>query len=301
MARGANAVAMGDGLINRMIRALRLDPTVYREVAAPGVKTEEAALVVALAAVGFSFAGSAGSLVSWLNGRWSGLTPNQANFWVAIWIENGNVAVRVLALMAAWPIWAAGVWLVSRRLVAPDHQRPGYGQVARLLAFAQAPGVLGPGLLVPVMIGVALILPHSTAVLPEDPSPLAILNLLTPNVYFLLTVWVMLGTVLALHEGVGFSYGQALGALVAIAAGLAVLLGLVVTVGSVVAAGVGLLPDAFGHEPPLPIRVGQGDGFASQVASRVPYLAAYQFDLNLGLHFSPALMSSLSGALATVR
>jgi hypothetical protein len=292
---------MGDGLINRMIRALRLDRTLYREVAAPDARTEEAALVVALAAVGFSFAGSAGSLVSWLNGRSSGLTPTQANFWAAIWIENGKVAVSVLALVAAWPIWAACVWLVSKCLVAPGHRRPGYGQVARLLAFAQAPGVLGPGLLLPVTIGVALILPHSVTVFPEDPSPLAILNLLTPHVYFLLTVWVILGTVVALSEGLGFSYGQALGALFVIAAGLAVLLGLVVAVGSVVAAGIGLVPNAFGHEPPLPIRVGQGDGIVSQVGSRVPYLTAYQFDLNLGLHFSPALMSSLSGALATVR
>ena len=43
---------MGDGLIGRMVRALRLDPTLYREVAAPGGSTRQAATVVALAAVG---------------------------------------------------------------------------------------------------------------------------------------------------------------------------------------------------------------------------------------------------------
>ena len=41
---------MGDGLINRMLRALRLDSTLYREVAAPDGDTRQAALVVLLTA-----------------------------------------------------------------------------------------------------------------------------------------------------------------------------------------------------------------------------------------------------------
>lgn len=55
---------MDCGFTNQLLRALRLDPTLYRDVAAPGARTEQAALVLILAAVGFSFANSARSLVS---------------------------------------------------------------------------------------------------------------------------------------------------------------------------------------------------------------------------------------------
>ena len=43
---------MGDGLVSRMLRALRLDSTLYREVATPGASNRQAALVVVLAALG---------------------------------------------------------------------------------------------------------------------------------------------------------------------------------------------------------------------------------------------------------
>ena len=90
---------MGDGLIDRMLRALRLDPSLYREVAAPGASTEHAALVVILAAVGFSFAQSARSLVSWLGASgsvwWSGITTTEANAWIAMDFEDYRVVIRV--------------------------------------------------------------------------------------------------------------------------------------------------------------------------------------------------------------
>ena len=69
---------MGDGLIGRMLRALRLDPTLYREVAAPGASTEQAALALMLAAVGFSLASVAPGLATWLNSGWWTL-PVEAN------------------------------------------------------------------------------------------------------------------------------------------------------------------------------------------------------------------------------
>ncbi len=292
---------MGNGLINRMIRALRLDATLYREVAAPGASTEEAALIVVLAAVGFSFAGSAVSLVSWLNGHWSGIAPSEANSWIVMAIQNGNVSVSILALIAAWLAWTGGVWLFSKRLIATGHQAPDYGQIARALAFAQAPGIVGSMPLILTTVVLALVLPRIPAISPQDPAPLAGLELLVTNVWLLLMAWVFLGTLLALREGLGFSYGQALGALLVVAGGLAVLLGLVVTVGSVAAAAVGLLPEAFGSDPPLPIGLTHVEGIATQVASQVPFRIASEFDFNLGLHIAPALMSGLSEPLATVR
>ncbi len=292
---------MGNGFINRLLRALRLDPTLYREVAAPGASTEEAALVVVLAAVGFSFAGSAVSLVYWLNGHWSGIGPSEANAWIALAIQNGDVAVSILALMAAWLAWTAGIWLVSKRLIATSHQAPGYSQIARTLAFAQAPGLAGSVPLILTTVGLALVLPRFPAVSPQDPAPLASLELVVTNVWLLLVAWVFLGTLLALREGLGFSYGQALGALLVVAAGLALLLGLIVTSGSVAAAAIGLVPEAFGSDSPLPIGHSHGEGIATQVASQVPFRSAFGFDFNLGLHVASSLMSGLSEPLATVR
>ena len=298
---------MDSGFINRLLRALRLDSTLYREVAAPGASTEQAALVVILAAVGFSFAQSARSLVSWLSSSgsfwWSGLTTTEANAWIAMDFENYRVVVRVLALVAAWPVWAAGLWLVSKRLSASRGPAPGYGQVARVLAFAQAPGVLGPAFLLPTTVGAALVLPQTgwLEAYMAPSAPLVILSFLVRVGWPLLIAWVFLSTLLALREGLGLSGGQALGALIIVSAGLAVLLGLVVTVGSVAAAAVGAVPEAFGLEPRVPVGLDHGDAIAAQVAPFIPYLTAFQFDFNLGLHFGPSLMSSLGQALATIR
>ena len=296
---------MGDGLINRMLRALRLDSTLYREVAAPGASTEQAALVVILAAVGFSFSHSAESLVSWLRaeggGVLSAVTPTEANRWIAMDFENYRVALGVLALAAAWPVWAAGVWLVAKWLVAPGGPRPGYGQVARVLAFAQAPGVFGPALLLPATIGAAHVFSQRGWIAHGEPAPLALVDFLVEAGWSLLVVWVFLGTLLALREGLGLSGGQALSALITVAAGVAVLLGLFVTIGSVVAAAVGAVPEAFGADPRVPIGLDHGDAIAAQVAPWIPYLTAFDFDFNLGLHFAPSLMDSLSQALATIR
>lgn len=296
---------MGDGLLNRIFRALRLDPTLYREVAAPGASTEHAALVVILAAVGFSFAQSARSLVSWLNAegldRWSAIPTTQANAWIAMDLENYRIAVRVLALIAAWPVWAAGLWLVSKRITAPDGQAPGYGQVARVLAFAQAPGVLGAAFLLPTTVGAALVLSQTSNLAQGGPAPLAFLDLLVGIGWSLTVVWVFLGTLQALRAGLGLSSGRALGALIIVGAGLAVLLGLVVTVGSVAAAVIGAVPEAFGRDPPVPVGLDHGDAIAAQVAPRIAYYTAFEFDFNLGLHFGPSLMSSLGQALATIR
>ncbi len=296
---------MGDGLINRMLRALRLDATLYREVAAPGACTEQAALVLILAAVGFSFAQSARSLVSWLGasgGVWSsGITTTEANAWIAMDFEDYRVVIRVLALAAAWPAWAAGLWLVGKRMTATGGRAPGYGQFARVLAFAQAPGVFGAAILFPAMIGTAVVLAQRGHVAPGEPLPLAFLYLLVDVGRYLLAAWVFLGTLLALREGLGLSSGQALGALMSVGAGLAVLLGVVVTVGSVVAAAVGVVPEAFGPDPPIPVGLEHNDAIAELAAFWIPYLTAFEFDFNLGLHFGPSLMSSLDQALATIR
>lgn len=170
-------VAVGDGLIGRMLRALRLDATLYREVAGPGGSTWQAALVVLMAAV------AAGTEVAWTGVSGAGLVA--------------------ITHMAAWPVWAAGLWFVGARLRRPVGEAPGFRQVARAIAFAQAPGVFFASGLVLVSI----------------PTPL------WSAIRSLIFIWVLVGTFVALRETVGLSNGQTLGALFAVGAAIAVLVG----------------------------------------------------------------------------
>lgn len=293
---------MGDGLIGRMLRALRLDATLYREVAAPGASTEQAALVLVLAAMGFSFASSSAWLATWLNSGWGPL-PVEANVPFVMDLQNVRVIARTIALMAAWPIWTAGLWLVTRRLIARDLQPPGYGQIARVIAFGQAPGVLGVVLLVFISVVVALFL-SSVPVIDYrsddlDPMPLPALELVVRAGWIALEVWVFIGTFLAIREGLGLSGGRTLAALVIVGASLAVLLGLLVTVVSVIAAAVGALPLAFGHGPRV-VPALDGSAPLEYVASEIPQVAAFGFDFNLVTGISRNLVNRLGDALATV-
>ncbi|MDE2869142.1 MAG: hypothetical protein OXR64_12650 [Chloroflexota bacterium] len=168
---------MGNGLINRLLRALRLDASLYREVSAPDGDTRQAALVVLLTAVA---AGAEG-----------------------VWVSVSGAGLIAITHVAAWPVWAAGIWLVGARLKAPNGEASGFGQVARAIAFAQAPGVFFATSLVLFWISAPL----------------------WGTVRTLISVWVVIGTFLAIRETLGLSNGRTLGTLFGVGAAIAVLLG----------------------------------------------------------------------------
>jgi hypothetical protein len=168
---------MGDGLIGRMLRALRLDATLYREVAEPGGSTWQAALVVLLTAVA---AGAEG-----------------------VWVGVSGAGLMATTHVAAWPVWALGIWLVGARLQAPNGKASGFWQVARAIAFAQAPGVFFATSLVLFWISAPL----------------------WGTVRTLISVWVVIGTFLAVRETLGLTNGRTLGTLFGVGAAIAVLLG----------------------------------------------------------------------------
>ena len=205
--------------------------------------------------------------------------------------------------MAAWPVWTAGLWLVSQRLAPRGRKPPAYGQVARAIAFGQAPGVFGVVLLAFISVVAALFL-SSIPVIDYrsdelDPIPLPALELVVRAGWIALEVWVFIGTFLAIREGLGLSGGRTLAALVIVGTSLAVLLGMVVTVVSVIAAAVGAIPAAFG--PSLRV-VPDLDGSAplAYVMSEIPEAAAFGFDFNLVTGISRYLMNRLGDALSTV-
>lgn len=289
---------MGDGFIGRVVRALRLDPTLYREVAAPGASTEQAALAVVLAAAGYAYAAAAASLASWLNFGQQGFTTIQSNAWIVTHFENAAVVVRALAVLAAWPVWAIGMWLVARRLTGRNRGLPNIGQVARAIAFAQCPGILGALLLVPVTVATAFAFPE----IPANPDvlrdPLAIpwLEVLVYLGWGLVLAWVSLGTMLAVRESLGLSFGQAFGALVAVATGHAVLVALLLTIATVIAAAAGAIPDAF--EPASTLTA--YTDLTERVIVRIPQWAAFGFDVYFGQFLSDALIRLMAQLLVIV-
>ena len=289
---------MGDGFVSRVVRALRLDATLYREVAAPGASTEHAALVVVLAAAGYAYAAAAASLAGWLNFGQQGFTTIQSNAWIVAHFENAAVVVRALAVLAAWPVWAAGMWLVTRRLKGPDHGLPSFGQVARAIAFAQCPGMSGALLLVPVTVATAFAFPVIPANLDVLRAPLANpwLGILVYVGWGLVLIWVFLGTMLAVRESLGLSFGQAFGALVAVATGHAVLVALILTIASVIAAAAGAIPDAF--EPASTLTA--YTDLTERVIVRIPHWATFGFDVYFGQILNDALIHLMARLLVIV-
>ena len=290
---------MGDGFVSRVVRALRLDPTLYREVAAPGASTEQAALAVVLAAAGFAYAETASSIAHWLNFGAPGFTTIQANAWIIAYFQNVAVMVRALALVAAWPLWTVGMWLFARHLIGQDRRLPGLGQFARATGFALTPGVFGAILLVPVTVATAFAFPAIPANPDELLAPLSLpwLGLFLYVGWGLLLIWVFLGTMVAVREVLGLSFGQAFGALIAVATGHGVLVALVLTVASVIAAATGAIPAAFEPSPPI----APYSDLAERVLVEVPEWTAFGFDVYLGQLFSEELTYRLSSLLALVR
>ncbi|MCY3749619.1 MAG: hypothetical protein OXG64_10025 [Chloroflexi bacterium] len=251
-----------------------------------------------LAAAGYGYAAAASSLASWLNFGQTGFTTIQSNAWIVAYFENAAVIVRALALVVAWPVWAAGMWLVARRLKRRGHGLPGLGQAARAIAFAQCPGMLGAILLVPVTVATAFAFPA----IPANPdvlrAPLAIpwLGVLVYVGWGLVLIWVFLGTMLAVRESLGLSFGQAFGALVAVATGHAVLVALILTIASVIAASAGAIPNAFEPASTLTAHT----DLTERALVKVPHWSAFGFDVYFGQFLSDALIHRLARLLVIV-
>lgn len=219
---------------SRVIRALRLDPTLYHEMAASNGGTWQAVVVVLLAATAVGLA--AGARYQWqfaaaLRLQTDGLGTYLLLYFDQPWTQ--IVRLNTAAQVAAWPIWAACVWLIARYVAAPG-SKARFLVVARALGFAQAPGVFA--VVVPFFLplfGMAAEIvvpyePYSDAAGLATHRVLVIARALGLSVQSLLSVWVMVGTYLAVRETLRLSNGRALGTLLIAGTSVAVLLGIIV-------------------------------------------------------------------------
>ena len=282
---------MGDGLIGRMLRALRLDPTLYREVAALGDSTFQAAAVVLLAAVSTGLALGAGVAAYWTT-TWFGLETGRDNLGIVKDVIAGIAGSIALALVAAWPIWSAGLWVVIRRLTDSGDQVPGFRQIARALAYAQAPAVFGGLIVLVVLVGGVILGPSALL-------GLGVFSELFANlIWTLVLVWVLVGTYLAVREGLELSSGRALGSLLIVGVALSALLCVALALVTVVVEASGAEPAYLGRGPWAPVGLEYSNEVASRIVARSTQSTAAGFDFNLGLSLSAVFIYHVADMLA---
>ena len=113
-------------MVERMIRASRLDVHIFEEVEADTSATRQALSVVALVALatGIANLGTTGLI---------------------------GLFVGVVLAIAGWAFWAWIVYLVGTKIMPSDSTHADWGQLARTLGFAQSPGIFRVLGLVPVV------------------------------------------------------------------------------------------------------------------------------------------------------
>jgi len=115
-----------DERVNRIIRAARLDATLYEEVEADPGTMREAGSVVILSSI-------AAGIGAFSQGGLAGLVF-------------GTVAALV-----GWFIWAYLTCIIGTRLLPTAETHADYGQLLRTLGFASAPGIIRVLGIIPVV------------------------------------------------------------------------------------------------------------------------------------------------------
>ncbi len=258
------APSAGVGLVARTVRALRLDPTLYREVTAPGAGNRQAVVLILITAVIWGFQ----TILVRTTSVFGGAVDLDSGLLVALF------AVPAIAQIASWLIWAFGLWIIATRWVPREHEVPCFGQVARALAFAQAPIVFAVVIAVLATLFVrvvsALVLILIPAELREGYPQLVVLgnSAAVWGISGLVTAWVLVGTFVATREALRLSNGRTLVALLTVNLVGATLLAVIVVVLSGVAGreAVGLMEDWVGFRDDNPSAVD----------------VAYRLDFNFG-------------------
>ena len=192
-----------------MIRAARLDPSIYRDVAAASGSTRQAAVVILIT--------SAVAGLYWGALAIPGLVRSDPEVAANAGAVLAQFAVPTIGLSAvahvgAWLIWTAGLWLVGARLAAPAGPVRTYWPLARALAFAQTPALLGL-----VTVALTAVIGPTLGAEALEASPVL---MLTWTVQAVVGVWVLIATFMAVREALGLSTGRTLGSLVLV--GLAI-------------------------------------------------------------------------------
>ncbi len=106
---------MTNQLIQRMIRAARLESSLYEEVEHDTAATQQSLIVVVLASIASGIGGVGGG--------------------------SALIFSTIVALIG-WFLWAAVIYVVGARLLPQPQTEADLGQLLRTIGFAAAPGVI---------------------------------------------------------------------------------------------------------------------------------------------------------------
>ena len=107
---------MNSVFVNRIIRACKLDVSLYEEVEADKTATLQAALVVILS----SLAAGVGALS----------------------LGASNFLMAPLLSLISWYIWAYLIYLIGTKLFPEPNTQADHGQLLRTIGFSSAPGLI---------------------------------------------------------------------------------------------------------------------------------------------------------------
>ena len=122
------------GLLNRMIRAAKLDSSLYEEVEKDTNATNQAVLVVVLASV---CSGIGAALAGQMTGGMSGLVV--------------GLVMGVISALVGWFIWSFITYFIGTRVFKGPQTEATYGQLLRCIGFSDTPQILGILSFVPVL------------------------------------------------------------------------------------------------------------------------------------------------------
>ncbi len=114
-------------LIPRMIRAAKLDVSLYEEVEADRTATIQAMVVVLITSLALGI-GSFGTLGA------------------------AGVAFYILFGLLGWAVWAYAVYFIGTRLIREPQTEASWGQLARTMGFATTPLLLTLLAIIPITI-----------------------------------------------------------------------------------------------------------------------------------------------------
>ena len=117
------------GMVNRMVRAAKLDAHLYEEVEADRTALGQAMGVVVLS----SIAGGVGS------GQLGGLS---------------GFFIGTVAALIGWLIWAALTYFIGTRILPEPQTRADLGELLRTIGFSSSPGLIRVLGLIPGLTGI---------------------------------------------------------------------------------------------------------------------------------------------------
>lgn len=125
-------------LVDRMIRAAKLDSDLYEEVEADTSANRQAFMVVLITSLAAGIGVAFSNLIS----------GDESNSYI-LWGFLSGLGFSVIG----WLLWALVVYIIGITIFKTGETEADYGQLLRTLGFATTPDILGVFLFIPVLGG----------------------------------------------------------------------------------------------------------------------------------------------------